>query len=443
MDDFIKIISVFSDKSERNLKYLSSVYQDIDKMEMIISDLIKGTLTKDTINGKRILIKPNWVKQDNNSSDELCLRTHKNFLLSLLEVLLPLKPLEVTIGDAPIQGCLWGKMISSELTEKISNLSIKHGINIKIKDFRRTTFELSKNKPVNEKLPISNYIIFDLGKNSYLEPISYTRKPLFRVTNYNPECMTHAHNQGIHKYCLARDLFDADVIISVPKIKTHEKTGITAALKNIVGLNGDKDFLPHHRLGGTGFGGDCYPGKNYFRYFSELALDKANRRLGNKYYRCWTKLSSAFWKLSLPGKEHNIAAGWYGNDTTWRMVLDLNKIVSWGRKDGTMASAPQRQLFSLCDGIIGGEGDGPLEPEPLPFGLVTFTDNSVANDIIIATLMGFDYKRFPLLREAENLFPVQGCRLFLNGQATDISKIKNLTIKTQPPHGWENYLLIR
>ena len=83
---------------------------------------------------------------------------------------------------------------------------------------------------------------------------------------YDPDKFRYTHTKGMHKYCITKHLFDSDLVISLPKAKTHQKAGITAALKNIVGLNGDKDYLPHHRIGGTEVGGDAYPGKSYFRY---------------------------------------------------------------------------------------------------------------------------------------------------------------------------------
>ena len=57
-------------------------------------------------------------------------------------------------------------------------------------------------------------------------------------------------------------IIDADLVINVPKLKTHKKAGVTGALKNLVGINGNKEFLPHHRKGGAASGGDCYPGRS-------------------------------------------------------------------------------------------------------------------------------------------------------------------------------------
>ena len=181
----------------------------------------------------------------------------------------------------------------------------------------------------------------------------------FRVTSYNPDRLASAHKKGMHRYCISNYLFDSDIIISLPKIKTHQKSGITGALKNLVGFNGDKDFLPHHRLGGTGFGGDCYPGKNYLRFLAELTLDIANRSNNFLAKRFFFYLSKIIWKISLPQRVHSLAAGWFGNDTTWRMVMDLNKIAVFGSADGTLSPTPLRSIFSLCDGIVAGQEMGP------------------------------------------------------------------------------------
>ena len=55
-------------------------------------------------------------------------------------------------------------------------------------------------------------------------------------------------------------VLEADVIVNLPKLKTHKKAGVTCALKNLIGINGNKEYLPHHRIGGHNLGGDCYPG---------------------------------------------------------------------------------------------------------------------------------------------------------------------------------------
>ncbi len=73
-----------------------------------------------------------------------------------------------------------------------------------------------------------------------------------------------------------------------------------------MGLNGDKDFLPHHRIGGTDLGGDCYPGGNRLRYWSELILDEANRNKGNWKYKFYTRISSFIMAVIISRKKFTI-----------------------------------------------------------------------------------------------------------------------------------------
>lgn len=436
---FTNIISVFETDVERTLEQLKPIYQNSEHLTSLIKKAITPYLGINEIAGKKVFLKPNWVRHDVKDSDQWCMRTHENLILAFIEIILEFKPLSVILADAPIQGCQWEKMVKNEFTQQINKLSEEFGIPIKIKDLRRVTFDPSKNNPLMDRNPLSDYKIFDLGTQSFLEPISRENKNLFRVTHYNPDRLALSHRPGVHKYCITNELFDSDVVISIPKVKTHQKAGITAALKNIVGLNGDKDFLPHHRLGGTGFGGDCYPGKNYLRYLSELSLDFANRRQGKFIYWFSFKLSSLLWRLSFPKKTHQLAAGWFGNDTTWRMVMDLNTIAVYGKKDGTISKQPQRNFYSLCDGIIGGQGDGPLNPDPMALGIISFTNHSGFNDLALASLMGLDTSKIPLLNEAKKNLNNQTVKLFWNNKSITLDELNQFSIKAKMPPGWENY----
>jgi len=438
--NFVNILTLFSEKSERNIEKLSKIYDNKILLSEKILNVGKGYLDNgEIITGKKIFLKPNWVMHNRKEADEFCLRTNNNFLLAVVGILLENKPSSILIGDAPIQGCNWGKMLSKQFYETITALSTQHSVPIKIKDFRRVTFSPDLNNPVKERNPLSDYIIFDLGTESFLEPVS-SDKNIFRVTSYNPDRLQESHRKGIHKYCITRELFEADIIISLPKIKTHQKSGITGALKNIVGLNGDKDYLPHHRVGGTGFGGDCYPGKNVLRRLAEFFMDKANRKQGHNIYWVWLRLALFLWKLSRPQNVHHIAAGWYGNDTIWRMVLDLNLISIFGKADGTLSGQPQRMLYSLCDGIIGGEGNGPLDPVPFPLGIISFTNCSELNDICMATIMNFDIRKIPLLNFSNNKIHQSNVSINLNGKQTSLEDLKKISIDTLPPPGWQGYL---
>ena len=56
--------------------------------------------------------------------------------------------------------------------------------------------------------------------------------------------------------------------------------------------------------------------------------------------------------------------------------------------------------FSLIDGIIGGVEEGPLKPRPQLAGLLVAGFNPVAVDMLCTRIMGFDYRKIPMLKRA-------------------------------------------
>jgi hypothetical protein len=154
----------------------------------------------------------------------------------------------------------------------------------------------------------------------------------------------------------------------------------------------------------------------------------------------WQKLSSLLWKLSFPNTEQNIVAGWYGNDTTWRMVIDLNKIAEFGKADGTLSDIPQREIYSLCDGIIAGQGDGPLEPTPYPLGIISFTNYSLINDWVMAFLMGLPVEKIPLLNNIliNDKFDFE---ITFDAENIVLGDLKKCKTKATPPKGWVRYFM--
>ncbi len=440
MKSFVDITTVFTTDADRTVDQLEQLYCEHQYLIESIGELIDRRFSRETLAGKRILLKPNWVRHSIKEKDKICLRTHDSFLLAALEVILRKRPAHVAIGDAPIQGANWSDIAHEKLVTGVEEMSRKFNIPVRIKDFRRTIFNPATNRPLSNRNSLDNYLIFDLGKDSFLEPVTPFSKNPFRVTCYNPDRLAETHGPGMHKYCITKELFESDVVISLPKIKTHQKTGVTGAIKNLVGLNGDKDYLPHHRIGGIGMGGDCYPGGSLLRYWSELAMDQANRKQGKAIYKFWQKMASLLWRLSFPKNVHQMAAGWYGNDTTWRMVLDLNKIATYGNSEGKICSSPQRVVYSLCDGIVGGQGNGPLSPEPLPLGIISFSNHSYMTDICMAELMGVDIQKIPLLSAAQEASKNQEISISMDNKPVSRNQLRNFSIKASPPSGWVGYL---
>jgi uncharacterized protein (DUF362 family) len=56
--------------------------------------------------------------------------------------------------------------------------------------------------------------------------------------------------------------------------------------------------------------------------------------------------------------------------------------------------------MSIVDGILAGEGNGPMAPDLKPAGLLAAGFNPAAVDWVCARLMGFDPDRIPHIRES-------------------------------------------
>jgi len=391
--------------------------------------------------GSRVLIKPNWVHHINMSDGGLdCLYTSREFVLVCLKAVLDCRPGAVALGDAPLQSCLWDRIVTPDFLRRVGDLD-REGV-VSIVDFRRTIMRGHglRNGQDLEIRPTDRYSLFDLGEDSLLEPIS-SPPGRFRVTMYDPALLARRHFPGVHQYLIAREALEADVILNLPKLKTHRMAGITGALKNLVGINENKEFLPHHRRGGSSSGGDCYPGRSGLKALAESLLDRANDRIGRPTYSIWSGAAKTAMKLRrFLSDECELDGGWSGNDTVWRTVLDINRIALYGTTEGTMCDTPQRTILHLTDALVCGHGNGPLSPEPFPLGCVTFSDSSPEVDRLHCGLIGFDTGQIPMVREAESAFrwPLGRSRNAGDGDAAGMpGAVVAPAGRARPATGWQ------
>ena len=238
----------------------------------------------------------------------------------------------------------------------------------------------------------------------------------FRVTNYEPEKMVQHHNEKTHEYLVPRTILDADVVINLPKLKTHRKVALTAALKNLVGINGHKDWLPHHRTGSLKENGDEYRDpsvvKRALTHLQE-AIDRNPYSRINSVRRLAMRLG---WRFNRSfGSDSFYEGSWYGNDTLWRTVLDLNRVLVYADQQGAIADDAQRRCITFVDGIVAGEGEGPLEPSARRCGLLVGGINPLAVDAALATVIGFDYRKIPLVAGGFAVARFASCRLPTRG----------------------------
>jgi uncharacterized protein (DUF362 family) len=124
---------------------------------------------------------------------------------------------------------------------------------------------------------------------------------------------------------LPETILGADLIVSMPKLKTHHWAGVTLSLKNMFGI---------------------VPGMIY---------------------------------------------GWPKNVLHWagihESVVDINSSLP----------APQ---FAIVDGIVGMEGNGPIQGDPKPCGVLVFGDDLVAVDATAARLMSIEPRKIKYLEHA-------------------------------------------
>jgi hypothetical protein len=185
----------------------------------------------------------------------------------------------------------------------------------------------------------------------------------------------------------------ADLLVVVPKVKTHKKVGVSLAMKNLVGTVGEKNRLPHHTAGFPSNGGDEYPSASLRAAARQWAAERARPLLAagrwTSFFRGVRRIEGALMR-EITERSGN----WWGNDTAWRMVVDLVTILRQERAD------VGRPTLFLYEGLTAGAGAGPLAPYPIKLGLLGASADPVAGDWCIAKEIGMDPLRVPLLREA-------------------------------------------
>jgi uncharacterized protein (DUF362 family) len=228
------------------------------------------------------------------------------------------------------------------------------------------------------------YSLIELGSNSAFSDIGDGRNTL--ETGSWQSCASY-HNPTTHRYSIANTILSADAVINVPKLKTHKKAGVTLTLKNVMGISDRKDWIPHWRRGT-----DEKRGPDTFR--ETLVKNVYSWPLGSA-------LASRLQRLL--GVTAYGQGNWCGNDTIWRALIDLNKILLFADKQGHLCATPQRKYMGLVDGIIAGEKESPLAPSPRHFGAVIAGFDPVAIDTVCCQLMGIAPEKIRHLIESTRL----------------------------------------
>ncbi|MBI3670393.1 MAG: DUF362 domain-containing protein [Acidobacteria bacterium] len=240
--------------------------------EMDLSALLVETLRELDlpVRGKTVLLKPNFVGPDPSGT----INTHPAVVAAARESFLRLGAAKVMVGDGPA--------------------------------LERDTEAIAESMRLREYLGPLAASFVDLN----LDEVH--RVPL------------RAGASSLRELYLPDTVLGTDLIVSMPKLKTHHWAGVTLSLKNMFGI------VP----------GSCY--------------------------------------------------GWPKNILHWagitRALLDINSTV--------------RPHFAIVDGIVGMEGNGPIQGMAKPCGVLVLGDDPVAVDATCARMMGLAPERIEHIAQA-------------------------------------------
>jgi uncharacterized protein (DUF362 family) len=358
--------------------------------------------------GRRIVLKPNFIRHWNPLPDAgvESVITHGSVLRAVSDYALIAAGVEgsVAIAEAPQHDCDWDRICEIVGLRQLVEFYAEHlGRELELVDLRREAV-VYRDGVIVERHALPGdprgYRLVDLGVHS-----AFTGSGLdprrFRGADYDPGPTAEHHLGGRNEYLLSETVLSADLVVNLPKLKTHKKTGVTLALKNLVGINGDKNLLPHHCVGSVDEGGDEFPGAKTVDRARSLATEVARwflaRGVGTRLVR-WVRRA----ENAVRGDAFLRSGNWHGNRTTWRMCVDLNRCLYYSDAQGSHfdSDEPVRTVLTLIDGVIAGEGEGPLAPRDVPLGAVIAATDPVALDLAAVRLMGFDEAGLPKIRES-------------------------------------------
>jgi uncharacterized protein (DUF362 family) len=365
----------------------------------------------------------------------------------------------IIIADTPVESADFAEVCRRNgLTRMVEELAGIYGMPLEVLDLRSARTEVGWTGRLSQSpLPGDplGYTLVDLGPDSALADLdgantNYHTLGDHSVNHLDPYTQDRGipnqyHNRDMHKYSIANTVLRADTVISIAKLKTHKKAGVSLNLKNMIGIINGKAFIPHHRSGSPPYG-DSYPSPPPRSYVMKANMKRRFAQLlaGNPwlYARVRGAVKRATRALRLSSEYHAAWGDWHGNDTIWRTILDINRVLFYADPSGVMRETKQRNYFCFIDGVVGMEGEGPMAGDAVLAGLVLAGEDPVAVDARAAEVMGFDSGKVQTIRAAGGLlkYPLG---------ASDLSQIDLLAVQERhvntrfhfgPARGWIGHL---
>lgn len=381
--------------------------------------------------GDRVVLKPNWVKEHDERRPGPDAWEHVVTHPAVIEAVVRWAAARlggrgsITVCDAPQTDSSFARIREyCRLDELVARCRADFsGVDIRLLDLRPEEWHAVDGVTVSKTAlpgdPLgSTHVRLDEGS----EFVGFAGQGRLYGASYDMAETNARHAGTTHEYLLCRTPMEADVLINLPKLKTHKKVGLTCALKNLVGINANKNWLPHHTEGTPAQGGDQFPADTAKARLEHSWMGAAKRVLKNS-----PALSRLFVPLKQAGRlvfgdtQQVVRSGnWHGNDTCWRMVLDLNKCLFFHDGEGRPRAVPRRYL-AVVDGLVGGEGNGPMAPDPKPAGVILAGTHPLAVDCAAAAVMGFDWRKLRMLTGAFAMRPPS----FVDFKPEDIRLVSN------------------
>jgi uncharacterized protein (DUF362 family) len=414
--------------------------------------------------GQNVLLKPNLVTHHHPHGEDgiFCMISHPSVIRTLLDYArLAVGPSgRVTVGDTPIENCEFDVLCRvTKLDETIGILRDRGDRNLELLDFRtfRTT-QYPDSSVVKTILPGDprGYTDIHLGRQSLFQELedkmgeqNYYTLGDHTVDHMDPYARKKGlpnrhHNNGRHVYRIPNTILESDFVINLAKLKTHKFSGVTLCLKNAVGICQGKEYLPHRRPGTPEEGGDSFPSYPSNRYIRTLRMKRAAYSLlgGRNSLKAITFLRNIF-----PAKpSHEIYSeplfgDWHGNNTVWRMTLDLNLVLFHANRQGVDFGRAVRSFFGVIDGIVGMDHEAPMAGMPVTSNVIVAGRDPVAVDIVGTQLMSFDPMKIPTITGVE----ATQCRQLGKLCLEETEVVGNVPIQIAlsrfvPTKGWKDHL---
>jgi uncharacterized protein (DUF362 family) len=396
-----KLMNVFLERCE------SYELNEVRRIMRVWTDIFQQHIRP----GDHVVLKPNWLAASHkfDKAEWESVITHPSVITAVLEIALQCLRGQgrVTITDGPQTDSQWEAIMQRMTPSLWQRMGNEAGVEVSVVDLRLDEWTNENDVTVAKRSlpgdPLGS-VICEL--NEYSEFINHSASTLgYYGADYDKAETNEAHSGRNHKYKVSASAIDADVFINIPKMKTHKKAGITCALKNLVGINTYKNWLPHHNEGTPAQGGDQFPDSG--------AKNRAEAFLIERFKSFLVRFPSMgkamipvknLGRLAFGDTRETIRSGnWYGNDTLWRMVIDLNKVLLYANTDGSLRgdSLDQRKRYiAIVDGIVAGDGKGPEAPDRVDANLLILGTNPVSVDACCAKAMGFDWRKIPSLARA-------------------------------------------